>query len=183
MSASISTITRSPTPRCGARSPCSPIPTRCASSTAPQILACHRRSYDKGAQIEDAAHIRALVAQKARRPPPPRHRPPRTGGAGEPDPASCAPPSAATISAPSPPRCCGCSIATAPPSCEAAILEALARGVPHPNAVRLALERRREQRRQPPPVAVDLPAHVQARDAPVHAASARSLRPAQGADR
>jgi hypothetical protein len=28
------------------------------------ILAYHRRSYDKGAQIEDAAHIQALVEQK-----------------------------------------------------------------------------------------------------------------------
>ena len=39
--------------------------------------------------------------------------------------------------------------------------------MPHPNAVRLALERRREQRGSPPPVAVALPAHVRARDAPV----------------
>ena len=50
---------------------------------------------------------------------------------------------------------------------QAAILEALERGVPHPNAVRLALERRREQHGDAPPVALVLPAHVQARDAPV----------------
>jgi hypothetical protein len=50
---------------------------------------------------------------------------------------------------------------------EAAIREALDRGVPHPNAVRQALERRREQRQEAPPVAVDLPAHVKARDAHV----------------
>jgi len=50
---------------------------------------------------------------------------------------------------------------------EAAIGEALTRGVPHPNAVRLALEHRREQRQLPPPVAVDLPAHVKARDTAV----------------
>jgi len=31
---------------------------------AGQILAYHPRSYDKGQQIEDEAHIRALVAQK-----------------------------------------------------------------------------------------------------------------------
>ena len=36
------------------------------------------------------------------------------------------------------------------------------------NAVRLALEHRREQRHEAPPVAVDLPAHVKTRDAPVH---------------
>jgi hypothetical protein len=39
--------------------------------------------------------------------------------------------------------------------------------VPHPNAVRLALERRRERRNEPPPVAVDLPNHVKTRDAAV----------------
>ena len=50
---------------------------------------------------------------------------------------------------------------------EASIGEALERGVPHPNAVRLALERRREQRRQPPPITVDMPAHIKTRDTPV----------------
>ena len=46
---------------------------------------------------------------------------------------------------------------------EAAIGEALARGVPHPNAVRLALERRREQRELDPPLAVELPADPRVR--------------------
>jgi hypothetical protein len=36
--------------------------------------------------------------------------------------------------------------------------------VPHPNAVRLALDHHREQRQQPPPVALDLPTHVATRD-------------------
>ncbi|MCP5080603.1 MAG: hypothetical protein GY948_02780 [Alphaproteobacteria bacterium] len=40
---------------------------------------------------------------------------------------------------------------------EAAINEALERGVPHSNAVRLSLERRREARDQPPPLALTLP--------------------------
>jgi transposase len=48
-----------------------------------------------------------------------------------------------------------------------AIAEALARGVPHPNAVRLALERRRQTRDEPPPLAVALPEHVKRRDVPV----------------
>jgi len=39
--------------------------------------------------------------------------------------------------------------------------------VPHPNAVRLVLERRREQRQQPPPIAATLPEHVRVRDRPV----------------
>ncbi|HXO84484.1 MAG TPA: hypothetical protein VN803_03055, partial [Gemmatimonadales bacterium] len=52
---------------------------------------------------------------------------------------------------------------------DASISEVLDRGVPHPNAVRLALECRREHRQEAPPVAVDLPAHVKMRDAPVRA--------------
>lgn len=48
-----------------------------------------------------------------------------------------------------------------------AIDEALARDVPHPNAVRLALERRRQALAAPPPLAVALPAHVKQRDIPV----------------
>jgi hypothetical protein len=52
---------------------------------------------------------------------------------------------------------------------QGAILEALSRDAPHPNAVRLALERRREERHQAPPVAMILPEHVQARDVPVQA--------------
>jgi hypothetical protein len=47
------------------------------------------------------------------------------------------------------------------------ILEALQRDVPHPNAVRLALERARQDSGQPPPVALVLPEHVARRDAPV----------------
>ncbi len=35
---------------------------------------------------------------------------------------------------------------------DAAIIEALERDVPHPNAVRLALERRRDDRQQAPPL-------------------------------
>jgi hypothetical protein len=52
---------------------------------------------------------------------------------------------------------------------QAAILEALAAGVPHPNAVRLALERRREARHESPPVACCLPQHVKQKDSPVQA--------------
>lgn len=48
-----------------------------------------------------------------------------------------------------------------------AVDEALARGVPHPNAVRLALEQRRQAQAEPPPLAVCLPDHVKRRDVPV----------------
>ena len=45
----------------------------------------------------------------------------------------------------------------------AAVADALKRGVPHPNAVRLALERQR-QAQTPPPLGLALPAHVRERD-------------------
>ena len=68
-----------------------------------QVLACHRRSYDKGAQIEqDRPRRRRWSSRSAPRasiaPPiawPRRPRPART--------CCCAPPSAAPTSAPSPP--------------------------------------------------------------------------------
>ncbi len=47
---------------------------------------------------------------------------------------------------------------------EAAIGEALERGVPHPNAVRLSLTRRRELRDRPPPIPVELPEEAKLRD-------------------
>jgi hypothetical protein len=47
---------------------------------------------------------------------------------------------------------------------QAAIDEALHRGVPHPNAVRLSLERRREQRERPPPLPLTLPDDPRVRD-------------------
>lgn len=50
---------------------------------------------------------------------------------------------------------------------ERAMADALERGVPHPNAVRLALERRRQAQAEPPPLAVNLPEHVKRRDVPV----------------
>ena len=132
----------------------------------PEILACHRRSYDKGAQIEDTAHLAALVASKrAAR----RHR--------STDRLARAAPASVTLLQRAGERSDNLGAITAAllrlldrygaAELEAAISEALARGVPHPNAVRLALENRREQRQLPPPVAIDLPAHVKARDTPV----------------
>lgn len=52
-------------------------------------------------------------------------------------------------------------------SLQAAVLEAIARDVPHPNAVRLALERARERTGRPVPLALSLPEHVARRDAPM----------------
>jgi transposase len=130
------------------------------------ILACHRRSYDKGAQIEDPAHIQALVEQKrAAR----QHR--------ATDRLIQAAPAARDLLVRAAER--GGNLGAlvvglqrlldryGAAELQAGILEALVRDVPHPNAVRLSLEQRRAQRGDAPPVAVELPAHVQARDVPV----------------
>jgi transposase len=131
-----------------------------------EVLACHPRSYDKGAQIEDPAHLQALVDDKrAAR----RHR-----GV---DRLATAAPAAQTLLQGAAARGDNLGAITAEllrlldryraAELDAAIQDALARGVPHPNAVRLALERRREQRNAPPPIAIDLPDHVRTRDAAV----------------
>jgi len=136
---------------------------------AGQILARHPRSYDKGQQIEDEAHIRALVEQKrAGR----RHR--------AADRLFQAAPASETLFMRAAERGGNLRGIAAgliqllqrygAAELQAAILEALDRDVPHPNAVRFALERRRQDRHQPPPIAVDLPPHVQARDIPVRPA-------------
>ena len=131
-------------------------------------LARHRRSCDRDAQIEDDAHVQRAGRPQARQPA--QHRACDRAGAGRAggQPCCCsAPPSAATTSARSPLRCCACSQRWGAAALQAAIVEALARDVPHPNAVRLALERAREAAGRPPPVALVLPEHVARRDAPV----------------
>jgi transposase len=130
------------------------------------ILARHRRSYDKGAQIEDAAHIQALVEQK--------HAARQHRGA---DRLSHAAPASKTLLIRAAERGDNLGTITAAllrllerygaAELDAAIREAIERGVPHPNAVRLALDHRRELRNEAPPVAVILPEHVKARDVPV----------------
>ncbi len=130
------------------------------------ILACHLRCYDKGAQIEDAAHIQALVDRKrAAR----QHR--------ATDRLTQAAPAAKDLLVRAAERGANLGAITVglqrlldrygAAELQAAILEALARDVPHSNAVRLALERRRQQRGEAPPIAIAMPAHVQARDVPV----------------
>ncbi len=130
------------------------------------ILARHRRSYDKGAQIEDAAHIQTLVEQK--------HAARQHRGA---DRLFHAAPASKTLLIRAAERGNNLGSITGAmlrlldrygaAELEAAIIEALDRNVPHPSAVRLALERRRHDRQQLPPVAVNLPEHIQARDVPV----------------
>ena len=133
-----------------------------------QELVSHTRSWDRGQQIERAVHIEALVEHK---------RAARTHRACD-RLAQAAPASAlflqraaergeslrATTSA-----LTGLLGRYGARALQDAITEALQRGVPHPNAVRLALERAREAAGTPPPVALVLPEHVARRDAPVRA--------------
>jgi len=130
------------------------------------VLATHRRSYDRGAQIEIPAHIEKLTEQKHQAS---RHR-------GTDRLAQVAPRSRdLLVRAAERGHSLG-AITSAllrllerfgAAELQAGIEEALARDVPHSNAVRHALERRREARDLPPPVAIILPDHVQRRDSPV----------------
>jgi transposase len=127
------------------------------------IVASHPRSYDKGEQIEDPAHLQALVDWKRQAR---RHR--------ATDRLAQAAPASRTLLVRAAERGSNLGSITASlvqllerygaSQLDAAIREALERDVPHPNAVRLALERRRDDLRQAPPVALTLPAHVRARD-------------------
>ena len=126
-------------------------------------VACHPRSYDKDQQIEQPEHIAELVAfkQQAR-----RHR-------GQ-DRLAQAVPNSRELLTQAAARGGNLGSITAAllrlldrygtMELEAAIGEALTRGVPHPNAVRLSLERRREQRKQAPPLALTLPEDQRVRD-------------------
>ncbi len=131
-----------------------------------QVLAHHRRSYDRGAQIEQSEHLQALIEQKrAAR----QHR--ATDRLAQVAPAS------QDLLVRAAERGANLGAITngltrlldryGAADLQAAIREALDRDLPHPNAVRLALERRREQRGEAPPIDIDLPADVRARDATV----------------
>jgi hypothetical protein len=130
------------------------------------VIAAHARSYAKGEQVEDPTHIAELTARK---------RQARAHRATD-RLAQVAPNSRDLLMAAAA-RGENLGSLTAAllrlldtygaSELQAAIAEALARGVPHPNAVRLALERRREQRRQPPPLPLTLPDDARVREATV----------------
>ena len=130
------------------------------------VIAAHARSYAKGEQVEDPTHIAELTARK---------RQARAHRATD-RLAQVAPNSRDLLMAAAA-RGENLGSLTAAllrlldtygaSELEAAIAEALAREVPHPNAVRLALERRREQRRQPPPLPLTLPDDARVRAATV----------------
>ena len=134
------------------------------------VIAEHPRSYGKGEQIEDPDHLAALVAAKrAAR----HHR-------GQDRLAQAAPASqillqqAAARGTPLP-RATRHLVelldAYGAAELEQAIAEALANQVPHPNAVRQVLERRREQRDRPPPLPLTLADNDKARQVIVRPAS------------
>ena len=133
-----------------------------------QELAAHARSWDRGAQIEDASHVQALVDHK---------RGARAHRAC--DRLAQAAPASAELLKRAGQRGHNLGAVTSAlmrlldrygaKTLQPAITEALQRDVPHPNAVRLALERAREAAGAPPPVALVLPEHVARRDAPVRA--------------
>ena len=136
-------------------------------------LACHRRCWDSHAQIEDDAHVQRLVdAKRAAR----AHR--------ACDHLAQAAPASAELLKRAGARGENLGSITATlmrllerwgaAALQAAITEALARDVAHPNAVRLALERARAASGEPPPVALVLPEHVAKRDAPVRTHDLRS---------
>jgi len=131
-----------------------------------EVLARHVRSYDQGAQIEDPTHLQALVAHKrAAR----QHR-------GTDRLAATVPQSRELLTQAAHKGDNLGAITAAllrllerygTTELAAAIDDALGRGVPHPNAVRLALERRREARELPPPLGLQLSPEVKERDRPI----------------
>jgi hypothetical protein len=127
------------------------------------IVAEHRRSYDRAQQIEDPAHIQALVQfKRAAR----QHR--------ATDQLARAVPATEQLLVAAAARGYNLGSITAalgrllsrytPAELQVAVLDALERDVPHPNAVRLALEQRRALRGEPPPTPVSLPEHLRTRD-------------------
>jgi transposase len=131
------------------------------------LLAEHTRSYDRGAQIEDPAHIEDLAARKRQAR---AHR-----GANQ---LTNAVPVSKELLVRAAARGWNLGMITrdllrllerfGPVELQAAIEDALAHDSPHPNSVRTVLERRLEARQAPPPVAVALPEHVRVKDTPVH---------------
>ena len=128
------------------------------------VVARHRRSYDRGQQIEDVEHINRLADEKRAA----KHH----GGTNR---LLNAVPVAQDLLVEAAVRGSNLGAITAQllrlldcygaAELREAIKEALARGVPHNNAVRLALERRRHERGEKPLIEVEMPAHVKAQEA------------------
>ncbi|HKU14435.1 MAG TPA: IS21 family transposase [Steroidobacteraceae bacterium] len=131
-----------------------------------EMIASHRRSYDRGAQIEDPTHIKTLQSfKRAAR----QHR----GVDG----LTKAVPICQVLLVRAAERGANIGAITTAllrlldrygaAEVRDAVEEALRTGSPHSNTVRLALERRRIARGAPPPVEINLPEHVRNKDSPV----------------
>jgi transposase len=141
-------------------------PTRVRVLEGQTVLADHPRSFDRAQQIEVQAHVQALVDHKhgAR-----QHR--------ATDRLTQAVPGIAELLKRAAERNYNLGSITVALSqlldrygaqpMQAAVADALHRDVPHPNAVRLALEREREARHQSPPVAPQLSERARALDVTV----------------
>jgi hypothetical protein len=140
---------------------------------AGEVVAEHVRVYGKGEQIENPAHIEALVnVKRAAR----YHR-------GQ-DRLACAAPSTTELLGRAVER--GNSLNSVinqledlldtygASELEHATVETLQRNVPHPNAVRQSLVRRREERLLPPPIAIALPHNEKAQNIVVRCASLKA---------
>ena len=132
------------------------------------VVASHARSYDKGQQIEMEVHVKDLVERKAQA---------RTQR-GMNRLTQAAPNSRELLSqAGARGENLGAITATllrlvdryGAAEVQMAIATALSRGVPHPNAVRLALETQREARQVPPPLEVQFSATARKRDGVIRA--------------
>jgi hypothetical protein len=130
---------------------------------ATEIVACHTRCYDKGEQIEDPEHIEALTEYKRKA----RHHRSQ-------DRLAQAAPASRELLVLAAERGANLGSITASllrlldhygaSELEAAINDALRQQVPHPNAVRISLEKQRDERDLPPPIAIALPDKPNVRD-------------------
>ena len=136
-------------------------------------LANHPRSFDRHQVIEEPLHLQALIEHKRRSR---AHR-----GC---DALAQLAPAATELLQMAAQRGYGLASITAAllrlldqygaAALQAALLEAIARDVPHPNAVRIALEHARELTGRPPALTLALPEHVARRDAPMRTQSLAS---------
>lgn len=132
-------------------------------NTEQAVLAEHPRCYGRGQQIEQQAHLEALT----------QHKHAGSAHRATDQLLAVAPQCKALLT------CCAKQAEPLERTVKAlqelrdaygheeftlAVADALARNVPHPNAVRTVLERRRRERNQPPPVNATLPEHIRSRD-------------------
>lgn len=134
---------------------------------AQTVVAIHTRSYDKAQQIEIESHIKDLVERKAA-----AHAQRGMNRLQQAVPASV---ELLTQAAAKGEHLGAITAALlrlldryGADQVQTAVLNALQRKVPHPNAVRLALEAQRQAQQAPAPVVVQLSENVRLRDAVIH---------------